>query len=352
MARLSIFIAAFGLIGFLSAAQAQAFNPPEGLCALVPTLPICTQLSGGKIETKNSQGKSLVMERRSQKNAFGERSFLLYVPTTKAKKMPIVVMLHGCLQNAQQFAEGTGLNDAAETMGVIAIYPEQTNANNIMSCWNWFKPENLARDGELSIIADMAKAITKEFSADSSKVFVAGLSAGGAMASNLMACYSDVFSGGLVHSGLEYNAAETEMEAHQVIRSTSGRDLEETATKAVKCSPTRKTALRVMAVHGSSDPFVNPKNSEQVMVQFYNVNDLIDNGKLDDSLKLKQVDRVIVQKTGYKGEVNEYFLGSKSVLEFINVPQMGHGWSGGQGSQYMESRGPNVTEEMLRFFLQ
>lgn len=295
------------------------------------------------------------MEKRTFRNGAGSRNYYLYVPAAlrHVAARPLFVMLHGCTQNAQDFASGTGMNALADKFGFDVIYPEQTRENNDWSCWNWFQPENLRRGGELSILADMTKAVATELGTDRRLIFVAGLSAGGAMASNLVACYSDVFAGAAIHSGLAFDAAEDQNEATSVMRQGPRRPAEQTATSAYVCSPTRLTPLRVLIFQGDRDYTVNAKNAEAIDEQFMALNDLLDNGKPDHSLPVKITKGEYQTKTPLKATFTEArFANTLTLLRRITILGMGHAWSGGkQGMPYMESRGPSASDAIVSYFL-
>lgn len=295
------------------------------------------------------------MEKHTFQNAAGSRDYYLYrsaAPRRMAGR-PLFVMLHGCTQNATQFADGTQMNALADRFGFDVIYPEQTRANNVMSCWNWFEPENLARRGELSILAEMTMSVANELRAERRLIFVAGLSAGAAMASNLAACYSDVFTGAAIHSGLQYDAAEDSREAQQAMREASRRDSVQTARRAVACSPARSRPLRMLILHGDQDNTVSPKNAAGIVSQFTAINDLLDDGQVNQSLGLQMVSGDSPSPSPLKASFSEARLPNQVVLiRQITIHGMAHAWSGGrQGVPFMEPRGPSASEAIVSFFL-
>ena len=146
---------------------------------------------------------------RIYKSALGSRNYKVYIPKGyKSSPLPVVVMLHGCTQTPDDFAAGTGMNDLADRDGFLVIYPAQSAAANVLRCWNWFNPKDQDRArGEPSLIAGITLEISAEFAVDKQRIFVAGLSAGAAMAVILGATYPDLFSAVGAHSGLPYRAA-------------------------------------------------------------------------------------------------------------------------------------------------
>ena len=295
-----------------------------------------------------------VVEKRTFKGANGQRNYILYIPATVQAQTTrtgggLLMMLHGCVQTAAQFSDGTQMNQWADRYGFIVAYPEQTSEYNSLSCWNWFKPENLRRDGEAALLSGIASSLVQEFALNKQQVFVAGLSAGAAMAANLLACYSDVFSGAAIHSGLEYAAADSESKAQTVMRTGSSEDLNKTARAAVQCSPARRAPVRAMVIHGRQDTVVNPINGDRAAQQVLLVNDLLDDEQLNSSLNLRQTQRSIGKDL--VAEVTESSSGSTILLMKIQVAGMAHAWSGGKANApFMEPRGPNISEEIAKFF--
>lgn len=290
----------------------------------------------------------------SYSNSFGSRNYYLYVPHNYdgTAKLPVMVMLHGCFQAPLDFARETGMNTVAEKYGFAVLYPEQTFQDNIWKCWNWFKPVNQARlSGEPSIIIGMLDDIKKHIQLDSGKIFAAGLSAGAAMASNIVACHSDIFAGAGIHSGLEYRAAVTESEAHQVVKTGPTQDVNQSGVAAAKCSGTAGRTVALVVFHGKNDPYVNPINSDRIIQQFSKMNDILDDGQDNDSQNSTVIATHSDKVSGGYSYTTELFGGSGSVhLEKVIVEGMGHAWSGAavQG-QYADPRGPNASEMMWVF---
>ena len=156
--------------------------------------------------------------------AAGARRYRLYVPSTADEGLKgLIVMLHGCTQNPEDFAAGTGMNALAEEHRLLIVYPAQTGGDNSMSCWNWFRPGDQMRDtGEPAIIAGLTESLRDEYAIPKERVFVAGLSAGGAMAAIMGETYPELFGAIGVHSGLAYGSANDVMSAFTAMRGQPG----------------------------------------------------------------------------------------------------------------------------------
>ena len=156
--------------------------------------------------------------------AAGSRRHRLYVPSTAGEGLQgLIVMLHGCTQNPEDFAAGTGMNALAEEHRLLIVYPAQTGGDNSMSCWNWFRPEDQMRDtGEPAIIAGLTESLRDQYAIPKDRVFVAGLSAGGAMAAIMGETYPELYGAIGVHSGLAYGSANDVMSALTAMRGQVG----------------------------------------------------------------------------------------------------------------------------------
>lgn len=280
-------------------------------------------------------------------NGFGSRGYTLYVPKRLNPNEGLLVVLHGCFLTGDQMAAGTEFNKYADQKGFAVLYPEQGYGDNAWKCWNWFKPENQRRDdGEASIIVGMTLDTIHKYNLNASRVFITGISAGGAMAANLLGCYSDVFAGGMIHSGLEFAAAQSETEAHQVTASGPTRDLDESARQALACSPPRNTLIPVIVIHGQADNFVNTINADRTFELFEKINAAIFTSAGGDASQVT-LQQSRVEQGGYKfsADVTDAFFGKQDVMKKVMVEGMAHAWSGGQPTApYMEPRGINAAK--------
>ena len=254
------------------------------------------------------------------------RDYKFYLPPGHHDRpLPLVVMLHGCTQDPDDFAAGTRMNEAARERGFFVLYPAQAQGANASRCWNWFKHNHQARGrGEPAVLAGMARTLLQQHPIDPRRVYVAGLSAGGAMAAILGETYPDLFAAVGVHSGLPAGAA---------------RDLE-SAFAAMQGGGTGRHggAPPTIVFHGDRDGTVHPANGEQVAAASAGAA----SAELERS---RSAGGRLYTRAVYRGECG------RPIAEHWAVHGAGHAWSGGspRGS-YTDAAGPDATQEMLRFF--
>ena len=266
----------------------------------------------------------------------GSRDFKLYLPASRPKRPKgLILMLHGCKQTPDDFALGTHMNALAEKHGLALAYPAQTAGDNAASCWNWFRPCNQLRGkGEPAILASLTQKLMKEFGLGRDTVFVAGLSAGGAMAAILADVYPDVFSAAGVHSGLARGAARDAISAMSAMRTGGGS---KGITPAV-VSPSKP--VRRIVFHGDIDSTVHPSNAA-----------IIVEAALGSHAMPTKISKRSVRGRGY---ARSDFAGSDGVvlLELWMIEGAGHAWSGGRvAGSFTDSKGPDASAQMIRFFL-
>jgi poly(hydroxyalkanoate) depolymerase family esterase len=281
----------------------------------------------------------------SYTNAAGTRRYRLYVPTGyTGDPLPLVVMLHGGTQDAVTFAAATGMNDLAERDTFLVAYPEQPRSANPGQYWNWFTPRHQSRDaGEPSLIAGITGQVMDDYAVDASRVYVAGFSAGGAMAAVMAAAYPDLYAAAGVHSGLAYAAADNLRSAYAAMKHGP-------KPRSRPPAPT----LPLIVFHGDRDAIVAPDNAA----------DLIDDAVAGSTdLQLGTTDLPLGRPpTGVtsRGQVpggHAYTRicyaspGGGILAERWSIHQSGHSWSGGVPHEsYTDPRGPDASEEFIRFF--
>ena len=271
--------------------------------------------------------------------------------------VPLVCMLHGCTQDAATFAAATRMNDAADRHGFVVVYPQQERGDNAQGCWNWFMPEHQARGaGEPASIAAIVRELVgtaSPWAIDPHRVFVAGLSAGGAMAAILAATYPDLFAAVAVHSGLAYRSAATVGAAFSAMARGS-KDAIGQGRAAHAAMGNHARAVPSIVVHGSADARVAPVNADQVLQQSMTANRLAapENNDLDIA---RPATTSRGQVDGGHAYTRRQWTDRRGVLmhELLKIDGLGHAWSGGApGGSYTDPQGPDATEAILRFFAQ
>jgi poly(hydroxyalkanoate) depolymerase family esterase len=276
----------------------------------------------------------------SYANEAGTRPYKLYIPSSHAeRRLPLVVMLHGCSQTADAFANGTRMNALAEEWQCFVLYPEQTHAANRSRCWNWFKHGE--RDqGEPAILAGMTQEIMRRYRIDQDKVYVAGLSAGGAMAAVLGTAYPEIYAAVGVHSGLACGSAHDLPSALAAMRGVPAPKSADPSgsTRGAPAAPT-------IVFHGDRDRTVHPRNGERLVSR-----SLERNGASSAEASIERAR--VPGGHSYTRAIHLDATG-RVVLEYWRVHEGGHAWFGGspRGS-YTDPKGPDAAREMIRFFYQ
>jgi poly(hydroxyalkanoate) depolymerase family esterase len=280
--------------------------------------------------------KGARFDEHSFANKAGSRTYKLYVPSRYiGEALPLLVMLHGCTQSPDDFAAGTRMNDLAEEQTFLVAYPAQAQSANASKCWNWFNGGDQLRDhGEPSLIAGITRQIVRDFPIERRRVYVAGLSAGGAAAAIMGMTYPDLYAGIGVHSGLACGAARDMPSAFAAMRQGA--------------APTGVTRRRgesivpTIVFHGDGDKTVNSVNGDQIIAQSRAATNLattISHGKAPGGMSFTRT-----VQTDDSGQC---------MLEQWVLHGAGHAWSGGSTvGSYTDPRGPDASREMVRFFLQ
>ncbi|PTM59783.1 extracellular catalytic domain type 1 short-chain-length polyhydroxyalkanoate depolymerase [Desmospora activa] len=280
------------------------------------------------------------------------RQYKLYVPNgyTPGTPVPLVVMLHGCTQDPDQFAAGTQMNQVAERENFLVAYPTQPSSANLNKCWNWFETRHQARGGgEPASIVGVVNHIKGSYTVDGSRVHVAGLSAGGAMSVILGATYPDVFTSIGVGAGLEYQAATSVTGAYMAMN-YGGPDPVKQGEAAYRAMGSYARVVPVIVFHGTADYTVRPINGDQVISQWARTNDMAADGNgIDDKPDTTQPGAVPNGRT-YTKYLYQNGAGNV-VMEKVIVDGMGHAWSGGStAGSYTDPQGPDASGMMWQFF--
>ena len=276
-----------------------------------------------------------------------KRNYHLYLPGKYAatKSWPLLVMLHGCKQDPVTFSSGTRMNQLADQQGFLVLYPEQRRWANVLRCWNWFDSSAQRAGGEAALIAGMVREVIAAYGVDPGRVYIAGLSAGGAMTSLMASCYGELFAACAVHSGLMYRAAESVSEASKAMTHGSRASPENTARQAL--AQKDFAFVPVMVIHGNKDAIVNPVNADQVIEQFMAMARLANGGKA----ALTEFTSSEHGGDRYPFEIRDYRRGDRLLLRKVLVEGLDHSWSGGDGAHaYNDPNGPDASRMIWEFF--
>jgi poly(hydroxyalkanoate) depolymerase family esterase len=270
-------------------------------------------------------------EEQSWSGREGTITYKLYHPANATAGMPLVVMLHGCTQSPEDFARGTGMNALADELGFFVAYPRQTASANAQKCWNWFKPGDQQRDrGEPALLAGITRHVVAEHAIDPARVYVAGLSAGGAAAAIMAAEYPDIYAAAGIHSGLACGAAR-DLPSAMMAMQRGG-----TARKQERFVP-------VITFHGDRDTTVAEANSQQIIAAASAAAGMPLEVRVEEgrSPSGRRFTRKVSTDTAGVARIEQW-----------TVEGSGHAWSGGDaGGSYTDPSGPEASREMLRFFL-
>jgi poly(hydroxyalkanoate) depolymerase family esterase len=320
--------------------SAPTFAPParrplsEVLRALRARPPLLPEVADApEVQPPQDFGERFVS--RTFRGAAGSLNYRLYVPADhRQRELALLIMLHGCTQNPEDFALGTQMNGLADEFGLIVAYPHQPRRANVSGCWNWFDRRHQNRgSGEPAKLAGLAQSLAREFGVKKERTFAAGLSAGGAMAEVLAATYPDVFDAVGVHSGLPYKSAVDVPSAFAAMKGTAVPDSEPPAGNDNGC--------RKIVFHGGADVTVHPANGERILEQAGRGPYPLKRIDLDWQTEAGRVRRTILKDPQ-----------DRPVLEHWFVEGGGHGWFGGdRRGTYTQSVGLDASRVMVRFFL-
>lgn len=318
--------------GDTTAPPRSGANPlPRSLMAKLRSMPLKGQRRGPAQAPACAPGARF--DAHVHAGPAGQRDYRLYVPGRALTQPPaLLVMLHGCTQSPEDFAVGTGMNALAETEVWLVVYPGQPQSANSARCWNWFNAADQTRDGgEPAIIAGITRAVMAAHNVDPARVYVAGLSAGGAAAAIMGAAYPDLFAAVGVHSGLAPGAATDVGTAFAAMRQGS-------AGHSVR----RGRVMPTIVFHGDRDRTVHPVNGQHVLVQA-GAGAALTTHVSRESLPGRHAYTCTVHTDAQDRPVLEHWL----------LHGAGHAWSGGSAAgSYTDPQGPDASREMMRFFAQ
>ena len=330
-------------------------RPPTRVSG-VPTRPLDGSRAPG-VDRSAQRSGSFAAHRHSGR--FGERTYKLFVPSGTAEgRLPLIVMLHGCSQSPDDFAAGTRMNEVAQERGFLVLYPAQAPRSNHSKCWNWFAPADQHRDsGEPGLLVEMTREVVASHGADPRRVYVAGLSAGAAMADILGREYPDLFAAVGVHSGLPQGAAHDVASAFTAMHHGAGA----AAMPAARATrrPRRGVAPDVgtapadratptIVFHGDADATVHPSNGERVVGATLQAAVGAPLAAQKTTVKSAAAGRAYTRTVHRRARAAPT---EPSVVEHWVIHGAGHAWSGGSAKgSFADASGPDASREMVRFF--
>ncbi|WP_345741685.1 extracellular catalytic domain type 1 short-chain-length polyhydroxyalkanoate depolymerase [Roseovarius nanhaiticus] len=273
-------------------------------------------------------------EQACHTGASGARAYRTYIPASAQDGAAgLIVMLHGCTQTPEDFAIGTGMNTHAEQHRLIVLYPEQSRGANAQTCWNWFSKGDQGRGrGEPEIIAGLTSRAMKQHSIAPAQTFVAGLSAGAAMAVILGYAYPDIFAAVGAHSGLPLGAALDVPSAFSAM-----------AGQTSSCATPPGHAPRTIILHGDRDKTVHPLNGAAIA----RMAETSAQGTTSQCTRSGEAGGRCYRRALTMDQAGQ------TLSEHWVIQGLGHAWSGGQpGGSYTDPSGPDASAEMIRFFLE
>lgn len=276
--------------------------------------------------------------RRALSLAYG-----LYIPPThSARGLPLVVMLHGCAQNIDQFALGTRMNLLADQHGFAVLYPEQSLLSHLHGCWQWYDENEHAGLGEARAVDELVGMLVHRHGFDARRVHVAGLSAGAGLASLLALHFPRRFASVALHSGPAFGEARNGVMAMDVMR----RGLHHTPAAVVDglFEPGSHPGMPALIIHGTDDAVVVPQNGEQLAAQFLRLNQMTDKrGALRGGQRIEAREGVVASR--------DYRRGDRSVVRLCMIEGLGHAWSGGDdAAPFHDAGSPDASTMIWQFF--
>jgi poly(hydroxyalkanoate) depolymerase family esterase len=285
----------------------------------------------------------------------GTLDYLVYTPPSyqQGAQIPLVLLLHGCMQDPYQLELASGMRAIADQNSFMIVYPQQNAASSPHRCWNWYDLGNQQRDsGEPMLLSGIVNQVQQNYSVDANRIYVAGISSGGAMTSILASCYPDVFAAAFVHSGMAYDASNSPIEALTAPLSGSETPPNVAGANAHACAGGASQAIPVLILHGMADTVVVPQNAHDALAQFAQTNDYADDATDNDSVVAQPTSSEALQVAeGHAYTVEHYDYNDERLMQRYLVDGMWHMWSGGTGIlPFSDPAAPNASQIMWDFF--
>lgn len=276
------------------------------------------------------------------------RGYSLFAPTSlRSERRPLLVMLHGCQQGAADFAASTRMNDLAHRHRFRVLYPEQSADANAFRCWNWFLPEEPAGEGEAAAIANLTRDIALRYPVDRSRIYVAGLSAGGALTAQLAMSHGALFAACAIIAGLMHRAADSPGEALQAMRTGTRRSPTDVVDELAHDPNVDLRFVPALILSGDQDSTVHPSNAEKLIAQFLRVAEL----SSESSARLELVRNRVLHPGGRSYRQDDYVYHGRALLRFISIEGLGHAWSGGDAAYPFNDAMPPEASKLVWDFL-
>lgn len=290
---------------------------------------------GGRFESGTFSGPS------------GSRSYRLYVPEELPQRPALVVMLHGCTQDAADFAAGTRMDEHARVRGFLALYPEQTSEHHPQKCWQWYDEAHQRADaGEPALLAAMVRRVAEERGADPERVYLAGISAGGSMAWVLAVTHPGLFAKVAVHSAVPYGVATDVNGALAALQAGAG-DPSRAVERIVAAAAGAPRLPPALVLHGAADPVVRPINGDEGACLWAEAM-----GGADGSRALVRREDELEEGGRRVRRVRWAAADGAVAVEGWRIEGLGHAWSGGSpDGSYTDPEGPDATARIVEFFL-
>jgi poly(hydroxyalkanoate) depolymerase family esterase len=334
----------------LTIPDSMPLTMPGGLPGLPGTMPSPKQ---GEADPEVVPAGGRFVE-RSYTNQAGTRSYKLYVPSGYiGQDVPLVVMLHGCTQDPNDIAAGTHMNALAEEHIFLVAYPAQAQGANMNKCWNWFKASDQQRGrGEPSLVAGITRQIIDEYNVADGRVYVAGMSAGGAMAAIMAEAYADLYAAVGVHSGLAPGAAH-DMPSAFAAMSQGGPATPRRNVPTAAATGESARIVPAIVFHGDRDTTVHPRNADHLLEHYCTTKTTRSRGEAGGSTPRGTVRQGQIPGGHAYTRATYRDTGGHAIFERWTVHGLGHAWSGGSSSgSYTDPKGPDASAEMVRFFNQ
>jgi poly(hydroxyalkanoate) depolymerase family esterase len=284
------------------------------------------------------------------------RDYLIYVPRGYGgwRRVPLLVLCHGCKQTPEDFARGTRIAEFADRMGCVVLLPRQKDTANPWRCWNWFDARTSAGNGEAAILAAQIRSVRRQYRIDRKRIVIAGISAGGALAAVMGLRYPRMVAGVAVHSGLACGAATTTMSAVNAMRQGPNADTDRIADDARLDAGPAMLRMPLLVVHGSTDRIVAPRNAVALVRQYLRFNAhpaAMDGATSANVLPLADAEKQDLMPDGRVATTREWRDGARVLVRYVEVTGLGHAWSGGDAQLEFNDAGmPDATALVGAFF--